>query len=459
MSVNRYLFLLIAIMLLLIGIVQLTYISMVRDSLDEEIGAKSQALSDVAVQVIQQRRELIEASPTWTIDIAQTPHKEVQLDETSTFVTGDKTLTVTLTPPGQATQTRISKEFFSIDPLNSAHPANAFSMAIGADDSDDASLHVVQFPKQDSVVYGYMTNLLWITGALLAGGLLFALWLAKHISQPLTSMSGGYQKLAEGELGTQLPVEGVKEMRETLETFNSMSSRLVELDEMANQFQQQQQLAELGDVARGLAHALRSPLHTIGLAIDQMAQPNMDENKRQQLAKSVREQIQRFDSSIKNLLHLSNQGVSRNQDVRLLPLLNDLKLSLSFQHSGGINIEGKPEYMIKGAESEVRAMLHALLSNAVEAAPSSPVNVEVKDITSGVKITITDQGAGVSESLKGQLFQPHVSSKAEGAGMGLFITKRLATLHYNGDVLLENASPTGCKATLTLHHAESRAPV
>jgi signal transduction histidine kinase len=43
-----------------------------------------------------------------------------------------------------------------------------------------------------------------------------------------------------------------------------------------------------------------------------------------------------------------------------------------------------------------------------------------------------------------------VSSKAEGAGMGLYISKRLATLYYDGDITLKNNQPTGCIATVTL---------
>ena len=64
-----------------------------------------------------------------------------------------------------------------------------------------------------------------------------------------------------------------------------------------------------------------------------------------------------------------------------------------------------------------------------------------------------DQGKGIDPQIKSQLFKPHITNKPEGAGMGLYIAKRISNLHYHGDISLTDNSPQGCIATLTLSSA------
>ena len=65
-------------------------------------------------------------------------------------------------------------------------------------------------------------------------------------------------------------------------------------------------------------------------------------------------------------------------------------------------------------------------------------------------VKVVDEGKGLADDIKENLFKPHITSKSEGAGMGLFIVKRLSQLHYGGDVELHNRAEGGCEATLTL---------
>ena len=123
---------------------------------------------------------------------------------------------------------------------------------------------------------------------------------------------------------------------------------------------------------------------------------------------------------------------------------------------GLVQFNTDSSHKLKGAPSEIRAMLHSLITNAVESsADDSPVIVEVISDGSKTVIAVIDSGKGLSKDIKDKLFSPHVSDKPEGAGMGLYITRRISRSYYNGDVALENNQSGGCTATLILEDAGS----
>ncbi len=65
-------------------------------------------------------------------------------------------------------------------------------------------------------------------------------------------------------------------------------------------------------------------------------------------------------------------------------------------------------------------------------------------------ITVDDEGPGIPPSVRERLFTPHVTTKAAGAGMGLYLAHRLATTRYGGTLDLADRSAGGTRATLTL---------
>ena len=107
---------------------------------------------------------------------------------------------------------------------------------------------------------------------------------------------------------------------------------------------------------------------------------------------------------------------------------------------------------LHGDETEIRHILHALIINACEASHNNgTVTITAAQDAGKLSLNVIDQGVGLDEEVGKQLFEPHISSKAEGAGMGLYIAKRLITLHYSGDIQLTNNhaidGKKGCTAT------------
>jgi len=243
-------------------------------------------------------------------------------------------------------------------------------------------------------------------------------------------------------------------MRVTISHFNQMVSRLDELTAAEQQHSEIAHLAELGEVSRGLAHSLRNPIHTIGLSIEQLTENNLDNTKRSDLLKTVQNKITHIDKNIKSLLTLTTTGIKRDDNIPLVAVVQDiiLEYKLCQEKVVTFNIDIDSTMYINGAESEIRSILHTLIINAAEACLTQGI-VEIsahKEDKQALHLIVSDNGSGINKSISESLFQPHVSTKPEGAGMGLYIANRIISLHYQGGITLtNNVTHSGCTAIAT----------
>ena len=462
MSLKRYLFLLIALFVLGLASTQLFFINYIQQQIATEVEGKSQTLSKQALKLLvdslphtQQQVVVHEkvaaakpANPSIVVQIKNTPNKPVELGDGNRFISGDETQTVTISEMGigsnivfrEALEGRLQE--MSFKPISGS---NAFTV------KDQQAQHIIQFDQKNSAISEYFRWLLVGTIILTVLGLVLAYWLARHISRPLGELSKGFNRLQQGDLGSQVKPSGILEVRETLQSFNQMSTRLEQLNKVEVRFHQQQQLVELGEVARGLAHTLRNPINTIGLAVEQIGQTALSQEQRRELARQVRQKIMHLDNTIKALLTLTSNDLQRDQQVSINQVINDILLELSMTGKHKIEFAEVQDLQVYGAQLEIRAMIHTLLVNAIEASTEQQsISIFVTQEAEQLSIKIVDQGKGLNEKIKAELFKPHVSSKPEGAGMGLYIAKRISQSYYQGDVQLSNNSPQGCIATLTL---------
>ena len=479
MSLKRYLFVLIAVFVLMLSATQLFFINYIQQQISSEVENKSRTLSKQALKLLVDTLPESEQLPSYSqnfvtketrvtagelqstskdsiiIRIKHTPNKVVDLGDGYEFVTGDQSKTVAIESAYKQPQKVFREQLQGqLQSIRFIPNSDAYGFTVTKDSNSQIAQHIVQFGKQDSAIYQYFNWLIGGTILLTILGLMLAYWLASHISQPLQGLSKGFNRLEAGQLGSQVALNGIKEIRDTLQSFNQMSQRLLELSEIEKRFGQQQQLAELGEVARGLAHTLRNPINTIGLAIEQISQTDMPQSERLELASQVRQKISHLDNSIRSLLSLTTYDIQRDQIIDLSQLINDILLEMSMTSTVKIVFSPVQTINIEGAEVEIRAMIHTLVVNAVEASSEEQtISLFISETNKQLQIQVLDQGQGLDLQIKQQLFKPHITNKPEGAGMGLYIAKRICQLHYQGDIQLTDNSPQGCIATLTLANA------
>ncbi len=281
----------------------------------------------------------------------------------------------------------------------------------------------------------------------LALGLVLAAVLAHGVTAPLRQLSDAARRLGDGALGTRVPVNADGEVGQALTAFNRMSSRLEELDQRNRELSARKHLGEIGEISRGLAHTLRNPLNALGLSVEELAAGGAGGDAAE-LAESARRQIRRIDSSLKSFLALASQSGGVIAEVDLGELIEDVALE-ALQDSRGkarLDLEPMPDRSpIRAVEPELRAVLQALLVNAIEASPEGG-RVAVRGTMPAPgrwRVEIEDQGPGLPREIRSRLFTPHLSTKANGSGMGLFLAHRIATSRYRGSLELVDRDDGG----------------
>ncbi len=197
-----------------------------------------------------------------------------------------------------------------------------------------------------------------------------------------------------------------------------------------------------GEVARRLAHEIKNPLTPIQLSAERLAlklEPKLADADRALLEKSVRTIVDQVDA-MKRLVN-EFRDYARLPQAELAPvdlnaLLRDLmQLYLSEHQAAPVRMqldEAAPE--IRGDAQQLRQVVHNLLQNALDACEGRP-EPEVSLITQynptsqRVRLIVRDSGTGFPEAILKRAFEPYVTTKPKGTGLGLAVVKKIADEH------------------------------
>lgn len=283
---------------------------------------------------------------------------------------------------------------------------------------------------------------------LLLVGLVAAGMLANRLTRPLRRLAAGAEAVGSGELGVQVPEDAPGEVGELQRAFNQMSSRLAALERERSRWLERENLAQLGDLSRGLAHTVRNPLNTLGLAIEELA---LDRSDQAGLAATARAQIRRIDRWLRSFLALGAADAAAVETVDLRALVQDVTLE-AIQDGARLAVDGGEQPLpVRAVPSALRAALANLIENAVEASPAGkPVEVSASRAGGEALLTVADRGPGLPQAVRDRLYAPHITTKLGGSGMGLFLAQRLIVGMHEGRLEMSDRPGGGTVAELRL---------
>ena len=223
---------------------------------------------------------------------------------------------------------------------------------------------------------------------------------------------------------------------------------MAELETERDEWRKREHLAQLGDLSRGLAHTLRNPLHTLGLAVEELAEAEGD---RQDLVATSRTQIRRIDRWLRSFLALGAEESAETEDVDLAELARSVALETA-QQGKEVRVECLDEQLhVRVVPGAIRAALANLVENAAEVSvEEQPVLVRVSHEEDRAVIEVVDRGPGLPEEVRQRLFSPHVTTKVGGSGMGLFLARQLVVGMHGGTLEIEDGEGGGTIASVIL---------
>jgi signal transduction histidine kinase len=328
------------------------------------------------------------------------------------------------------------------------------SLELAAEQNPSVRLVVLKSYDQATGFLDRLNRLLLVLGliAVTAGSLLVFL-ISHTFTRPLGSLVAGVRALGKGDFTYALDARGGDEVAEVTQAFNRMRSSLLKTHQ---ELLDAEKLATIGRMASSISHDLRHSLAAIVANAEFLCEAGLSSEQREELYQEVRSAVNQMTDLIDSLLEFSRTRESlrpsyadlRNsvdrvvQAMRLRPEFH--KVRVEVRQEGGSSGWFDPR--------KLERAIYNLVVNACESLVGNDgyVVIDLLAVASGVEIRVIDNGCGIPESIRDQLFNPFIScGKENGTGLGLTVVQKIVQDH-GGDVTLEKTSDQGSVFKLVL---------
>jgi two-component system, NtrC family, sensor histidine kinase PilS len=240
---------------------------------------------------------------------------------------------------------------------------------------------------------------------------------------------------------------------------------LTQIRSMEESIRRKDRMAAVGRVGAGLAHEIRNPLGAMRGAI-QVLESNMPPDSIQSdLMSIILRESDRLNSIITNFLSYARPKTGNFTDVDVCEAIRDTATLLkhgpdvSESHQLTLNVPDKPIF-VNADLTQLKQIFWNLARNAFQAMPDGgELKISLEAIAnSRVRITVEDNGQGMSPDRVEQLFEPFSNSTSGGTGLGLSIVYQIIRDH-NGTINVRSAEGEGTTITIELPREKAPATV
>ncbi|HEY5925994.1 MAG TPA: ATP-binding protein [Kofleriaceae bacterium] len=229
---------------------------------------------------------------------------------------------------------------------------------------------------------------------------------------------------------------------------------LTELKRLEMHARRTERMATVGQLAAGVAHEIRNPMAAISGSIELLKQSAQTSDDDRALMTIVHREVQRLNGLIGDLLDYANPRPKQTVDFDLGSLVAEtVQVARGDQNFSDIEIIAAVDdpLPIHADPAKLRQVVWNLVRNAADAAGGGGkrVEVEARRDGAGARITVADNGPGIPEALLGRIFDPFVTTKQKGTGLGLATCHAIIAEH-GGRIDVDSAPGKGTKMVVSL---------
>jgi len=282
--------------------------------------------------------------------------------------------------------------------------------------------------------------------------------IAGRLSRPIVELRRQLSRLVQGDFQPLPLPERNDELRDLIGSVNSLGDQLAQLRRV---IKRSERLALLGQLSGGLAHQLRNTVTGARIAV-QLHSRSCKGADRDSLDVALR-QLTMTESHLQRFLTAGQPSAPRREPCRLSVVVADVAalVSPACRHRR-VDLQlpdrDEGETALSADADQLRQLLLNLVLNAVEAAgPGGWVRVETPAPTSTITLRVSDSGPGVAPEVAERLFEPFVTGRPEGIGLGLAVVRQIVDAH-GGTIRLLPERPTTFEVSLPADDAPHDGP-
>jgi two-component system, NtrC family, sensor kinase len=361
-----------------------------------------------------------------------------------------------------------------------AHPAD--QQVLGVLDTN------LSLAKADAQLAAGSARMLHYTaGAMLIVAVLSWLFVWREVGQPIKALKQGTEHLSRGELGYQIEERSQDEVGGLAHSFNSMSLQLrtaneeivdwaktledrveqktKELNRAHDHVLHVEKMASIGKMAAVVAHEVNNPLSgilTYAKLLRKWVGTGQTEHEKREEAMQcldlIASESRRCGDLIKNLLTLSRTAPMNLQSTDLHTVIDRCLLLVRPQlEQGGIEVQlklAKDLPRVPCDPAQIEQVLLILIMNAKDAMPRGGnlwIETRLSNAEPVIEIQVRDDGAGIAPDVLAHIFEPFMTTKerGHGVGLGLAISRGIVERH-KGRIEVESQLGRGTAFTITL---------
>ncbi len=291
------------------------------------------------------------------------------------------------------------------------------------------------------VLWNAVVSPLLIGGVALVLVALLSLIISSRVTRPLGNLKNQVEQIAHGDFQPMpLPVRN-DEILDLGQSVNRMAEMLADYEK---EVRQHERLRTLGQLSGSMAHQLRNAATGCRMALDLHRRDCISSNADETLDVALR-QLAVMERYLKQFFSRSNSSIRQHQSVDLVQLVNKM-LQLVHPHATHVGVGTQfipPEssVIVKGDPESLEQLVINLLQNGIEAC-ANPFQIEnssgqVGEIVIQIEpssndhviLIIKDSGPGPGLEVKDVMFEPLVTGRTDGTGLGLSVAQNIAKQH------------------------------
>lgn len=236
--------------------------------------------------------------------------------------------------------------------------------------------------------------------------------------------------------------------------FTGIVSDLSETKILQDRILRSERLAALGQFVAEITHEIKNPLMMIGGFARQLIQKTKDDQIRSKL-NIIADEVQRLEELLKELREYYMSRSLNVEEVDILGLLQEI-YDLVNKDCERKSIEAvfkkrRISPLVKGDKDKLKQVFLNLVKNAIEAMDhGGKLIIAHRMIGDQVEISISDNGCGISKKDRERIFSPFFTTKRQGTGLGLNISKNIIEDHEGGSITLKSEEGKGTTFKVTL---------
>ncbi|MBS1832707.1 MAG: HAMP domain-containing histidine kinase [Acidobacteria bacterium] len=345
------------------------------------------------------------------------------------------------------------------------HRREPNAVAVYEADLGDVNLHeltaqykdarsVLQASRERDLNRGFSYTFLVVAAGVWALTLVALVWWAERLTRPVQTLTDALHRVADGDYSLRIADRRDDELGVAIAAYNDMAEKV---EQSREKLVHVTRLSSWQSLARKMAHELKNSLTPIRLTMEEIAVRYPNDGFVDQASAIVVDEVTALEKRVRAFSELASEPPVQLLELDLNSVVEERIQFLKAAHPRvAYQIKLDEEHPAAMADADlVKGVLTNLLENAAYAAGAGgTVMASTWRHNGTVFAEVHDSGPGLSEQARSALFEPTISFKKGGMGLGLSIARRSAVL-CGGDLTLIDSKLGGAAFRLTLptHHS------